>query len=380
MTDNQKKYRQQINRIKNMIKRSFSEEMTFERTREQQPIRVTQKRLDLLSKVTPEVMKSYIEYTNAGHTTPLNQYIARHKKEDIYQPHPRVKHDEEYIRKGHTQAQADASRRNLEKARKAPRTESQKQASIQNLAKARQAKAEKKLQQPTEPTEKLKSTQPKPKQPRQRTEKQKQASIQNLVKAREAKAQKKLQQQPTPPVEQPTVERSVPEQPKPQPKHKQPKAQPTQPVVTEPQPQQVPQEQPQQETQEEPDEEGYIPSESERIILVLEDILESVSGFIGLAEELVATLHETIDTDGQDVVASRLKSSREEVISRASRLAVIPLWYKDEATEIGLRILDIIKGGEHGLVEHMTYTARAREDSTSVSHFTFQTERENSNL
>ena len=377
MTENQKKYHQQINRIKNLIKRSFSEDMTFERTREEQPIRVTQKRLDLLSRVTPKVMKSYIEYINAGHTTPLKQYVARHKQEDIYQPHPRVKHDEEYIRKGHTQAQADASRRNLEKARHAPRTDKQKQASVQNLAKARLAKAEKKLHTPTEPTEKLKST-----QPRTRTEKQKQASIQNLVKAREAKAQKKVQQEPL----QPTPIEQPQEQPAPQPVQEQPKKpkpqqpRPTQPVDTEPQTQQVQQEQPQQEAPQEPDDSGYIPSESERIILVLEDILDSVSGFIGLAEELVATLHETINTDGQEVVASRLKASREEVISRASRLAVIPLWYKDEATEIGLRILDIIKGGEHGMVEHMVYTSRAVEDSTSVSHFTYQTERENSNL
>lgn len=186
LTDNQKEYEKQVRRILKLIKAKTDDISILPSAFPDKPKRVSRQRIEALKRITQKSIDEYINKISRG--TPPVEITKLHPTASVKNTTRRGRitgqaggETSGEGRKGNTQprteAQIEAAKRNLEKARKLPRTQQQKEASKRNLAKAHKAP---------------------------RTEAQKEASRRNLEKAREAKKKKKIiEATPESPIDEP---------------------------------------------------------------------------------------------------------------------------------------------------------------------------------
>lgn len=354
MTQNQLLFKKQIARIKRLIRKLEKQGEGFMKfPLPEIPKRVTQKKLELLSTIKTKTLKSYAEYVQTVETPkPLDIYRKREKKLDLYIPNPRHKNPDEYVRKGRssyerTEAQIEAARKNLEKARQArkgkPLTEAQREAIKRNLEKAREAR---KGKPPTEKQrEAWKKNLEKARQARKgkpATEKQKEAGRRNLEKAREKRRVKKIAR-----------ETGLPEW-----------------FVENP---------PEGEDFSHPSEPEF-PRQEDIILDLLIETLDKTFTFRGLAEYVKMEIDHIVAIDGKKTVVNRLVHASSLVLDRAEKLAGYTYKYKDQAIEVTLFLLELISGNNLSFDSMIDVYERADADVEMASGYTRYTETEWGNL
>lgn len=176
MTQNQKEFARLQAKIKRLIREVEKEGVTFIRSPlPEQPKRITQKRLDLLSRINKRTVRQYAEYVSEYKTPPIEYYARRQSGVNPYQPHPKPKEDSEYIRKGRKGRIKGSKNKkpmtpeiykkrleSLEKARKAKRNKPRKK---KPKVEGEKKKRKPKIIEPTPPQESPLPTTPEPEEP-----------------------------------------------------------------------------------------------------------------------------------------------------------------------------------------------------------------------
>lgn len=137
MTQNQKEFKKLQAKIKRLIREVEKEGVTFIRSPlPEAPKRITQKRLDLLSRINKRTVRKYAEYVSQYKTPPIEYFARRQESVNPYQPHPKPEQGNDYIRKGRK------GRKKGSKNKK-PMTPEIYKKRLESLEKARKAKRKK---------------------------------------------------------------------------------------------------------------------------------------------------------------------------------------------------------------------------------------------
>ena len=293
-----------------MVRELEKQGMTFSRSPvPEKPKRVTQKRLELLSRIKRQTLREYADYTTkreATRQTPIEIYARRHTGVNADVRQPRVKtFTDDYIRKGR-KGRIKGTKNKRE------RTEEEKEVLRNRLKKAREIKRQKREERIKNGEE----PQKKETKPRQKREKNK------------TKIEK-------PPVDTETQE---------------------------PQESQEPQE-PEQEAPEEP------AFEADIIIDNIESILAGTTNFKGLAEYLIQLLHEIVNDLGKDAVANNIKNAPINVLDTAVSISVEELRYRDRAIANASLLIMALTGSNTTFDALENITSKATTDSKDVPQY-----------
>lgn len=290
-----------------MVRELEKQGMTFSRSPvPEKPKRVTQKRLELLSRIKRQTLREYADYTTKRERsieTPIEIYARRHTGINIDIRRPRAKtFTDDYIRKGR-KGRIKGSKNKRE------RTEEEKEVLRNRLKKAREIKKQKR-------EERIKNgeiPQPKKAKPRQKRDKNK------------TKIEK-------PPVETETQEQEEPQEPEQEP--------PEEPVF-----------------------------ESDIIIDNIESILAGTTNFKGLAEYLIQVLHDIVNDIGANEVVNNIKNSTINVLDTAISISVEELRYRERAISNASLLIMALTGSRTTFETLENISSKATEDSKDVPQY-----------